>query len=94
MSDNFYKTEAWKKARVECLRLHNWSCKVCGKSLRGFKKSRVDHKIPYKKRPDLGLVQSNLQALCPSCDNKKHAEKGRGYEVEPVGEDGFPPSWS
>ncbi len=30
----------------------------------------VDHIIPYRERPDLGLVDSNLRALCWQCHNR------------------------
>jgi hypothetical protein len=33
--------------------------------------------------------------LCPSCDNKRHAEKGRGgKETVAVDVHGYPPGWA
>ena len=33
----------------------------------------VDHVVPLWRRPDLALPQTNLQALCTSCHNRKTA---------------------
>jgi 5-methylcytosine-specific restriction protein A len=35
----------------------------------------VDHIIPVEERPDLRLVEDNLQSLCRPCHDKKHAKR-------------------
>jgi len=76
MADPFYGTKEWKKARAECVRLAAYRCRLCGSSVRGLNKSRVDHVKTKKEFPALALVQSNLRCLCVPCDNARHAEKG------------------
>jgi 5-methylcytosine-specific restriction endonuclease McrA len=44
--------------------------------------------------PHLRLDLNNLRCLCPSCDNKRHSEKGRGgVEKVEIGMDGYPSGW-
>jgi 5-methylcytosine-specific restriction endonuclease McrA len=89
--DGFYDTREWKAARARCLAAAGWQCVTCGADLRGLGNSRVDHIKSRKLFPDLALEPTNLRALCPPCDNKRHSEKGRnGQERVPVGLDGFP----
>lgn len=92
-----YYTTRWRRLRKQALILAEFKCKHCGCSVQGPKMSRVDHIIPVKKRPDLAFELSNLQVLCPPCDNRKHWEKfPNGKEKKPVKADGSPEgeSWS
>lgn len=89
-----YRSPEWGKLKLVVLRRDKYTCQNCGQLCLGKKKNGhspvVDHIEAVKKRPDLAMMASNLQVLCRACDNAKHAEKGRGYEVEPVLSDGFP----
>ncbi|MEG0146244.1 MAG: HNH endonuclease [Clostridia bacterium] len=40
----------------------------------------VHHIIPVEERPDLGYDLNNLVALCDTCHNRRHPEKGAGTE--------------
>jgi 5-methylcytosine-specific restriction endonuclease McrA len=92
---SIYQSTEWAKLRLAALRRDGWRCTICGNDLRGKGQSRVDHIEPVKKRPDLALRLDNLRCLCPSCDNQRHAEKGRGgLEKEIINEAGYPPGWA
>jgi 5-methylcytosine-specific restriction endonuclease McrA len=92
-----YKSPAWKALRLQCLRRDRWLCTVCGSSVRGKSRSRVDHIKQTRQYPDLALVLSNVRTLCPSCDNKRHAEKGFGpgaqSERPTIELNGMPSNW-
>ena len=75
-ADPFYSSRQWKEARYRALARASYRCEHCSKDLKGKGNSRVDHIETRKARPDLSLEPSNLRALCPSCDNKRHIEKG------------------
>lgn len=92
MNKNFYSSPEWKAARVKALARDRYCCTHCGVSVKGFKKSRVDHIITVKARPDLALTLSNLRTLCAVCDNRRHAEKlgNTVRDIIPTGVDGWP----
>lgn len=73
-----------KKQRYEVLKRQSWNCNVCGVKLKynsksqwGEKVAHIDHIFPYSKRFEYvnGANKinenSNLQALCPNCNNSK-----------------------
>lgn len=95
MSKNFYQSAAWKAKRMQALKRDGYKCTSCGISIAGFKKSRVDHIITVKDRPDLALVLSNLRCLCATCDNRRHSEKlgHKPKEVLGADEDGYAVGW-
>ena len=62
-SDKFYGTAAWKKLRAY-YRAGHPLCEECEKLGLIRAMHVVDHIKPYKLRPDLGLVESNLRSLC------------------------------
>ncbi|WP_182481397.1 HNH endonuclease [Nocardioides immobilis] len=39
----------------------------------GRRSTQVDHIIPLKVRPDLGLVRANLRGICGTCNARKGA---------------------
>jgi 5-methylcytosine-specific restriction endonuclease McrA len=91
----FYKSIEWKKIRLTALRRCGYQCETCGKDLRGKGSSRVDHIKPVRTHPHLRLDLANLRCLCPSCDNMRHSEKGRGgVEKVEIGVDGYPAGWA
>lgn len=90
----FYKSVEWRALRIAALNACGYRCAACGESLRGKGKSRVDHIKPVRTHPHLRLDLNNLRCLCPSCDNKRHSEKGRGgVEKVEIGMDGYPSGW-
>lgn len=90
---SIYHTPKWKSLRRQALRRDNFQCVACSACLKGKGKSRVDHILTVQDRPDLAFTLSNLRCLCPSCDNKRHAEKSmKGPDIRQVGSDGFPMS--
>ena len=75
-SNAFYKTGAWLKARAAVLR-NKPLCEECNRI--GIVKvaTLVDHIIPYRERPDLGLSLKNLRPLCHSCHGRIGKRVGR-----------------
>ena len=79
-SDSFYWTNRWKRKSEEYRAAHP-VCEECDRLGLVVESAMVDHIIPYRERPDLGLVDSNLRALCWQCHNrigKKVREKDCG----------------
>ena len=74
-SDKFYGTTSWKRCRNQHLRL-NPLCVVCKGEGRTVMAQVVDHILPYKERPDLGLTHSNLRSLCTLCHARVGARVG------------------
>jgi len=86
-----YSSPEWKAARALALRRALFRCKCCGRSVAGFKRSRVDHIVTVRDNPALALVASNLRVLCVECDAARHAEKGhRNIPRQTIGLDGYP----
>ena len=85
-----YDTARWRKLRLEVLRRDSFACVMCGVSVRGKGKSRVDHIRPVKHCPELAWDKANLRTLCPTCDNRRHSEKLGSSERVQIGVDGFP----
>ena len=89
-----YRSIEWRNLKKRVLKRDNYICRNCGQLCLGKNRNGyspiVDHILPVKTHPKHSMSIANLQVLCRACDNAKHAEKGRGYEVEPVTDDGFP----
>ena len=81
MSDPFYRTQAWRQLRAECIKLHP-TCATAGCGQR----SRVaDHVIPRSKGGADAL--HNLRGLCITCHNqRRHGGEPRAW----VASDGRP----
>jgi 5-methylcytosine-specific restriction protein A len=92
--DPFYCSAAWRKLRARALALSHGRCAWCGADVLAKGQSRVDHIRPRRAAPHLALVLANLRVLCPTCDNRRHAEKGQGERraLLPVDADGRPTS--
>lgn len=69
VTDRFYRTQAWKDKSERFRRLHPL-CDECERLGLVVPSTMVDHRIPYRIRPDLGLIDSNLRALCWQCHNR------------------------
>lgn len=72
-SDSFYSTNAWKK-KSQAFRVLHPVCHECDRIGLVVASTMVDHIIAYRLRPDLGLVDSNLRALCWQCHNRVGAK--------------------
>lgn len=68
-SDGFYWTNRWK-LKSEQYRADHPLCEECERIGLVVESTMVDHIIPYRERPDLGLEDSNLRALCWQCHNR------------------------
>ena len=93
MAHPFYNSHAWRKVRGEVLRRDLYQCRRCRCSVRGTGKAHVDHVVPLRVRPDLGLVMGNLQTLCQRCHNSMKQIIERNAGKAPVDDDGYPPAW-
>lgn len=80
----FYQTREWKEARYDALVRSRGACECCGASPRTTPgvTLNVDHIQPISDRPDLALVQSNLQVLCSSCNWGKGARDTTDWRTE------------
>lgn len=65
--EDFYSSQAWRKARYEALKRSRGVCELCG-SPPTRHALHVDHIAPKSKFPQLALEQSNLQVLCRDCN--------------------------
>jgi len=70
-TDPFYGSTLWKQLRERVRRRDHGICARCGAP----NSWRVDH---IKPRAEGGVdLEWNLRLLCATCDNKRHAEKGK-----------------
>lgn len=74
--ENFYHSRQWIRKRNHILRRDNYQCQECRKYGRMREASYVHHIQHLEDRPDLALVDSNLESVCLACHNKLHPEKG------------------
>lgn len=84
--ENFYKSAKWIAKRKKILRRDKYMCQECRKYGKMTPATYVHHIQHLEDRPDLALVDSNLESVCLACHNKLHPEKGtkslmrkRGY---------------
>ena len=68
-SDQFYKTERWRKFRAYYLRRHPL-CVHCDSQGLTTVAVILDHIEPLKLRPDLALAWDNVRPLCRACHNR------------------------
>ena len=81
-----------KRERYKILKKQNWKCAICGKSLKfsrwhkyGKEVAHIDHKHPRSKKNSYnGFIdeKKNLQALCATCNLKKHDNKYAHLELD------------
>jgi len=83
-SDKFYGTAKWRKCRDAFIAEHPLCCDCEERGLI-VPADLVDHIIPYKERPDLGLDWDNLRSLCTASHNRI------GAKVRGGGSQNFPP---
>lgn len=70
-SPEFLESFAWRRLRLEALKLHGAACQCCGASAKTGAVMNVDHIKPRKKFPHLALDLDNLQVLCAACNHGK-----------------------
>jgi 5-methylcytosine-specific restriction protein A len=71
----FYLSAAWLRKRAAILERDNYECQKHKRQGKFKKATCVHHKLHLKNRPDLALVDSNLESLCDTCHNEEHPEK-------------------
>jgi 5-methylcytosine-specific restriction enzyme A len=76
---SFYNSSKWKSKRLYILQRDKYLCQMCKRYGRNTEAKIVHHIEEIEDRPDLALKNNNLAALCPSCHNKIHPEKGTNY---------------
>lgn len=94
--DAFYQSPEWRALRKLALKRDHYRCVLCGASLLKLGRSRVDHILPRRARPDLALVLANLRSLCSLCDNRQSVEKLEhryGPRRERVDANGLTAAW-
>jgi len=69
-ADQLYSSARWQRMRRRVLDEEAWTCHYCGRLA-----TLVDHRIPLRVAPHLGLERSNLVAACRSCNQQR---AGRG----------------
>lgn len=79
-TDKFYWTSTWKK-KSSAYRAEHPLCEECERLGLIVPSTMVDHKIPYRERPDLALDDDNLRALCWQCHNRI-GKKVRGGDAD------------
>ena len=73
----FYHSTEWKKMSPYILRRDHYECQECRKKTGKIRTATlVHHIIPYEDRPDLGLDEDNLEAVCDRCHNIIHGRVG------------------
>jgi len=70
----------WRRARAMFLR-RNPLCVECQKEGKLTPATIVDHIIPHKGNHDLFWDESNWQALCKRCHDRKTAKEDGGFGV-------------
>lgn len=83
----FYHSKAWREASAYIMRRDHFECQECRKRIRQAaaegrllpasdrkirRATQVHHIVPYEARPDLGLCEDNLEAICDKCHNLQH----------------------
>lgn len=70
-SDSFLSSYAWRRVRMEALKLHGARCQCCGATPKDGITIHVDHIKPRRLFPALALDVKNLQVLCEVCNHGK-----------------------
>lgn len=74
--DDIRNTAAWRHLSLKVRTEEPW-CRPCREADRYTPCVDADHIVPVKDRPDLALVQSNVQPICRPCHNRKTAIERR-----------------
>ena len=71
----FYASALWLHKREDILDRDNNECQKHKRRGNFAPATCVHHKQHLKNRPDLALVDDNLESLCDSCHREEHPEK-------------------
>lgn len=83
-ADKFYDWRAWRRLRLEVLKLDNYECQIC-KSRGRYKKGQIVHHVKHViNRPDLALSiwdgeERQLMTVCEQCHRDEHPEAKPKY---------------
>lgn len=75
-NDTHYNLRRHREWSAKVMKRAGYLCERCKRYGRKVPAKVAHHKIPVKERPDLAYDASNGEALCDSCHNKEHPEKG------------------
>lgn len=67
----FLQSKAWKRLRLQAIKLHGSKCQACGATPASGAVLNVDHIKPRLLFPALALRIDNLQVLCSECNEGK-----------------------
>ena len=71
----FYASRAWRRKRRVILLRDRHLCQACLRKGRIAKADTVHHKRTFEARPDLALVDGNLESLCRACHEEAHSHR-------------------
>lgn len=75
----FYNSSVWKRKKKEILKIQNYECQRC-KAKGQYRKARTVHHRKYlRQRPELALVDDNLEAICDECHYDEHHRRKPGF---------------
>ena len=93
-SDLFYGWRAWKKCRIEVLKLDRYECQRCKTEKKRYRKAEIVHHVKHlTDRPDLALAiwdpdtgERQLVSVCKQCHEDLHPESQRQFLLpeEPI----------
>jgi 5-methylcytosine-specific restriction endonuclease McrA len=86
-ANNFYRSKAWRRARIAVLARDGPRCCACGSTRQEVTRLDVDHKVPLSVAPHLGLYLPNLQVLCDDCHTGKSYRDGIGLRTRTDADD-------
>ena len=84
-SDLFYSWKAWKRLRLEVLKLDHYECQRCKQLQHRYRRATIVHHVKHlTDRPDLALSvwdgkERQLISVCKSCHEELHPESQRQF---------------
>lgn len=75
----FYNSSAWRRVRALVLTRDHYLCQCCKRAGRTTTANVVDHVVARKDAPDRALDETNLEASCKSCNDRKRAATEGGF---------------
>ena len=86
---NFYMSKEFRHLKKQILEENHWECEICKKEHGKITRATTVHHVQFvRKHPALALSRyytyngkqyKNLIAICPSCHNRVHPEKRKGF---------------
>ena len=75
-TQEFYRSERWKRFRKRILVRDEYTCQRCKKYGRVTQAREVHHIKRLEEFPELAYDPKNCVSLCKACHNMQHPEKG------------------